>query len=138
MFIACSDATAKGSVLLDTANGGSIKVVAGIEGGDQAYYDPTLNTYYEAARFEPGGPVLGIIDGTTLALQTLAIGGNDHSVAVDPVNGEVYIATASTTAFPSCTGGCIGVFAPVPEPATLPIMAVALGMLGVALRLRRG
>ena len=143
MFVACSDPTAGKSLIIDpTGNGGagSLRVVNGISGGDQTAYDPTNNTFFEAARFQPGGPVLGVVDATTLALQTLAIGGNDHSVAVDPVSGEVYVATASTTAFANCTNGCIGVFAPggtpVPEPSTLPVVAMALLGLGTVMRLR--
>ena len=134
MFVACSDPAATGSILLDPSGAGSIKVAAGIRGGDQTYYDPARNTFFEAARFQPGGPVLGIIDATTLALQTIPIGPNDHAVAVDPVSGEVFVATAATTAFPGCTIGCIGVFAQaVPEPASLPLLMVALaGMVGLA------
>ena len=136
-LVACSDPTAPGSFILNTAGTGSIQLVPGITGSDQAYYDPILNTYYESDRDAPGGPVLGIIDASTLSTQTLPIGANDHSVAVDPSNGEVFVATAGTTAFPGCTGGCIAVFAPVPEPGTLPVLAMALASLGVATRLRR-
>ena len=83
-------------------------MVAGIAGGDQVSYDATRNVFFEAARFQPGGPVLGIIDGIALTVSTLAIGGNNHSVAVDPITGEVFVATAPATAFPHCTTGCIG------------------------------
>ena len=139
MFVACSDGTAGLSVVLDPTGAGKITTVAGISGGDQTAYDPTRNVFFEAARFQVGGPVLGVIDAATNTLtQLLQIGGNDHSVAVDPVSGEVFVATAATTAFANCSNGCIGVFAvQVPEPATWPIMGVALmgfGLLAVRRR----
>jgi hypothetical protein len=134
MLVACSDPTAGHSILLDPTGKGSIKLVNGISGGDQTAFDPNRNTFFEAARFQTGGPVLGIIDANTLGLQTIPIGANDHAVAVDPVSGEVFVATAATTAFANCSGGCIGVIAPtaVPEPGSLPLMTIALAAFGFA------
>lgn len=127
MFVACSDPTAGHSIFLNPVGSGLLTLVNGISGGDQASYDRTTNTFFEAARFQPGGPVLGIIDAQTLALQIIAIGANDHSVAVDPISGEVFVATAATTAFADCANGCIGVIAPrrVPEPGSLALLAIA-------------
>lgn len=139
MFVACSDPTASGSVLLDPTGNGSIKVAVGVEGGDQTAYDPTNNTFFESARFQTGGPVLGVIDASTLAVQLLPGAFNIHSVAVDPVSNEVFVATspASAGVNPYCTNGCIAVFAPattaVPEPASLPLITAALvGLAGLA------
>lgn len=98
IFIACSDPSGSvQSILLNpataTSPNGSIQVVAGISGGDQVAFDPANNTFFESARFALNGPVLGVVDGATgLLTQTLPITTNDHSVAVDPVSGEVFVA----------------------------------------------
>ena len=140
MVVACGDPGTVGNlpkqtVVLDPAGQGSITTVTQIAGGDQVAYDPVRNVFFEATRYQPGGPILGIIDGATgLFSQSLAITANDHSVAVDPVSGEVYVpyGAGNTT----CPNGCIAVFSPagvpVPEPGSAPLVAAALAMLGLA------
>lgn len=140
VFVACSDGTAGHSIILDPTGTGTLTLVAGISGGDQASFNPTTNTFFEAARFQTGGPVLGIVDAATdLLTQTLPIGGNDHSVAVDPITNQVYVATAPTNAYPGCTVGCILVFQAVPEPASLAMLLTPTIILaGFAAARRRG
>ncbi|MBV8912565.1 MAG: hypothetical protein JOZ05_05930, partial [Acetobacteraceae bacterium] len=63
-------------------------------------------------------------------------------IAVDSLNGDVFIpmeGTTTTAANNLCALGCIAVYAPVPEPPTLPLVAAGvLGMVGViGWRLRR-
>ena len=144
MFVACSDATATGSILLDPTGNGSIRVADGIRGGDQTAYDPTNNTFFEAARFQPGGPVVGVIDASTLAVQLLPGAFNIHSVAADPISNKVFVPTSPRSAGvnPYCVDGCIVVFAPataqaVPEPASLPLITAALAGLAMLAGLRR-
>jgi len=56
------------------------------------WFDPTSDRYFLAARLNPGGPVLGIIDGLTETfLENVGTTPGDHSVAVDPVSGEVFV-----------------------------------------------
>ena len=74
--------------------------------------------------------------------QILATSFNDHSVAVDPVSGEVFVAFGASVAGnpdPVCPAGCVAVFAvQVPEPAALTVMGFALAALaGCTRRLRR-
>ncbi|GAC1480353.1 MAG: hypothetical protein NVS2B11_05140 [Acetobacteraceae bacterium] len=128
MVVGCGDGSA--SILLDPrSTTGSIKIINGIGGEDGVFYDPSTNEYALAARFNPGGPVVGIVDGNGNLIQTLATTTNDHSVAIDPSNNDIFVAYGSGNAV--CPAGCIAVFA-VPEPASLPLVAGGvLAMLGL-------
>lgn len=106
-------------------------------GGDQVWYDPRTNRYYVAAnrwhtsgKNDKGGgcsaanpcdPRLIIIDAASRqVVASLHTGNNAHSVAVDPVTGDVFVPYSSATApagCPSCadngfTSGGISIFLP--------------------------
>ena len=144
LAVACSIGGTQ-SLILDPTGTGSLKIVAGVSGSDQLAYDPIRNVAFESARFQPGGPIVGVFDGLTATFtQGLPNTYNNHSVAVDPISGEVFVAfdatTSSTKVDPFCSAGCIGVFSlaatSVPEPATLPIMTIALAALAFVVRRR--
>jgi hypothetical protein len=131
------------SVLLNpTANGGkgSVKTFAQVSGEDMVWYDPKTGRFFLAARSNPGGPVLGIIDGNTDEwLENIPTTPGDHSVAVDPVSGEIFVPFGGVAGNTVCPNGCIAVYALVPEPGSLSVLAVSLiGLAGfVSYRRRR-
>jgi hypothetical protein len=123
LLVGCSgDAIEAGfaakSLLLDTRDGSVLATFTDVGGSDEVWYDPGDHHYYLAARDNPGGPVLGVIDATT---QTFALnvptGPDSKSVAADP-SGQIFVPlTPTTAAFANdparglhCEQGCIGVF----------------------------
>jgi hypothetical protein len=88
-----------------------------------------------------------ISDASGLLLQSVLLpvssSSNPHSIAVDPLTGNVFVPLAGNTATvggnTACASGCVAVFAAaVPEPGQLSLMFAGLAlMLGVAGRRRR-
>jgi len=135
-----------GAIIID-ATGKLVATFPSIQGVDQVWYDPTTNRWFLAAGNNPasnGGPELAIIDAATDSIfQILSTTPGDHSVAVDPISGEIFVpfaANAANTVF-GCQNGCIGVFsnvaAAVPEPSTWAMMLLGFLGLGFAFRQSR-
>jgi hypothetical protein len=111
------------TLIMSAVTGAVLAEVTGVGGSDEAAYDPFLGRFYVAARdmtatgiSQTGNatptftPVLGIISATApfAFITNVPTGKGSHSVAVDPLNGFVYVPVAPTTSF---LGG-IDVFEP--------------------------
>jgi hypothetical protein len=121
--------------------GGTVKLVASfsqVSGEDQVWYDPTTGRWFLAARNNPGGPVLGIIDSNTdTLLQLINTTFNDHSVSVDPISGKVFVPFGADATNSACLNGCIAVFTDVPEPSTWAMMILGFAGIGFMAYRRR-
>jgi len=124
------------SLIVNRTNG-AILATLPYGGGDQVWYDARTNKYYVAAsRWHTSGvndlgggcsatnpcdPKLFIIDASSRQLvRSIPTGNNAHSVAVDPVTGEVFVPYSSATAPSGCPNcaqnsfpdGGISIFSP--------------------------
>jgi hypothetical protein len=113
------------SVIMDARTGKIDKNVAGVSGNDEVWFNPGDGRYYLAARNNPTGPVLGIIDAENETLIQLVptintagkptttppvAAGTAHSLAVDAKNNHAFVPLPANNVFPDCLNGCIGVF----------------------------
>jgi hypothetical protein len=110
------------SVIMDAKSGKIERQVPGVSGSDEVWFNPGDGHYYLAARANPGGPVLGVIDADTQLLRQTsptfntpasapAPRGTAHSVAVNPRNNHVLVPLPANNVFPDCLNGCIAVYA---------------------------
>jgi hypothetical protein len=134
------------AILINPTGGAShtgsiVQTFAGLAGTDELWYDPTTNAFYVTGN--NGTNTTRFFDIVTDAGAASAISQivdlpdttSAHSITVDPFDGDVFVALAGTNsagANTSCPLGCIEVFAPVPEPGSLPILVVGLtGLIGI-------
>ena len=110
--------------ILLNKNGQFIKTVgAGVLGGtDEIWYDPTTGKFYVTGNNNTNtGRFFDVVDQNGNILQTvdLPTTSSAHSIAVDPFNGDVFVALAGSNAAganTACPLGCIAVFARSARP----------------------
>jgi len=90
LLLGCGDPTAV--QVMDARTGDVIASIAQVSGADEVWYNPGDKHYYVAARNNPSGPVLGVIDAMTDTwIQNVKTGANAHSVAANPINDEIFV-----------------------------------------------
>ena len=123
LLIGCSDPSR--SVVMSAEDGSIVAEITQVGGSDEVWFNSSDNHYYLAARNNPGGAKLGVIDAETNQFTTsVTTAFNAHSVAVNENDSHVFVPLGPPRAGhptdpnrcvdvggPSFTGrGCIGVF----------------------------
>ena len=140
MMVGCGNVGAGvGAILLNLAGTAILKTFPGLGGTDEVWYDPTTKSFYvtgnngtNSTRFfdvvSDNGAASTITQTVNLPTTISA-----HSIAVDPLNGDVFVPLAGNLAVNPCPTslGCIEVFAPTPLPATWPLFATGIGAIGL-------
>jgi hypothetical protein len=131
LLVGCGDATSQTVLLNPTGTGSIVATFAQIRGSDELAYDPTLGDFFITGVNASGARVFDVLsDLTDTILQSIALPNvNAHSIAVDPVTGDVFVPLEGSTSAGAdalCPVGCIAVFSSVPEPATLALLAPSL------------
>jgi DNA-binding beta-propeller fold protein YncE len=108
LLLGCSSGKDARSIILNRRTGTVVETLTQVGGSDQVWYNPGDHRYYLAARENPGGPVLGVIDALTHQwLMNIPTAKNAHSVAVNAVANEVFV---PLTPNPACARGCVAVY----------------------------
>ncbi len=140
LVVGCS-ATGSQTIVLNPSGTGSIVAnLKAVSGSDELWYDEANGNYYVTGVNAAGDRVIDVFSDASYALlqsidlTSLGAGkSNLHSVAVDVLNGNIFVPLTGTSDDTLCPGGCVAVFAEVPEPASLPVLVVALtGLAGLA------
>lgn len=119
-------------VIIDAKTGTVDKMVAGVGGSDEVWFNSGDGRYYTASRANPGAvpnganpptdPVLGVIDADSKTLVQVVPTFNNpnpgsppprgtaHSVAVNSHNNHVFVPLPANNVFPGCQTGCVAVF----------------------------
>ena len=145
LMVGCGNAKTQTIVLDPAANGGAgaiVDTIPFVAGSDELWYDPTSGDYFVTGTDASGANrIFAVIsDATDTVLETVALPNvNAHSIAVDPLNGEVFVPLEGGPTDSLCALGCVAVFAQtaVPEAGTLPLLAVGLFSLAGASIFRR-
>ena len=65
--------------------------IGGITGSDEVWFNKGDHRYYLAARQAIGGPVLGVVDGTSVLIETIPQSSNSHSTAADSKRNLIFV-----------------------------------------------
>ena len=138
LVVGCGTSGTQTVVLNPAGTGTIVAKLTDVSGSDELWYDPATNNHYVTGVNAAGDRVIDVYSDAGYALlqsidlTSLGAGkSNLHSVAVDALNGNIFVPLTGTADDTLCPGGCIAVFAQVPEPASMSVLIAGLvGLVG--------
>jgi len=96
LFVGCADhdgvTFGPKLIVLDIRTGAILANITQVGGADEVWFNEGDNRFYVAARDNPSGPVLGVIDGATNSwIENVSTAFNAHSVAADRKNNHIFV-----------------------------------------------
>jgi hypothetical protein len=101
------------SLVIDLGTGDVVATITQVGGSDEVWFNAGDHRYYLAARNNPGGGVLGVIDADRNEwVENVPTSTTAHSVAADPIGNQVFVPLGAGSADNSVCrdSGCIAVF----------------------------
>lgn len=136
LMVGCGNRNTQTIVLNPAGSGSIVRTFAQLSGNDEIWYDPTTHNFFATGADASGRRVIDVIsDSTGQLLQSIPLPvsslSNPHSVAVDPLTGDIFVPLAGDTPAvggnTACAAGCVAVYAnAVPEPEVLALMSAGL------------
>ena len=85
--------------------------IGGITGSDEVWFNPGDRRYYTGSSRQIGGAALGVIDSTSVLIETIPQGSGSHSVAADCKRNHIFVPQVAPVAVVGTGGDTTGVSA---------------------------
>jgi hypothetical protein len=82
--------------------------IANIVGSDEVWFNKGDDRYYTGSNRQPGGAVLGVIDGTSVLIETVPQSSGSHSVAADSRRNLIFVPQSAPVAVVGAGGDTTG------------------------------
>lgn len=88
-----------------------LRNIGGITGSDEVWFNPGDQRYYTGSSRQIGGAALGVIDSTSVLIESIPQGSGSHSVAADCKKNHIFVPQVAPLSVVGLGGDTTGVSA---------------------------